>query len=397
MGRIEKLLNITRQISQLLLSGEKRKSREISDWEAENTKNGRLINKLEQAEYLKTKLEEFNKPNTTQAWKNLELQINKSKKRLRITTVLKRAAILVLPFIGLLAYHLIQRASNVNPTGETYGVSLNDSHQGATLTLSDGKNLQLVDNSIQISDPAGTTISNLAGTLQYKINNPVEKKEDALTYNELKTSHGSTYQLVLSDGTKVWLNARTSIRYPTQFGKQNREIFLTGEAYFEVAHNPNCPFIVHLDQYDIRVLGTSFNISNYHDDHAIETTLVTGSVMISNQGQQIYTPVILKPGEQACLTRDDYLVTTRLVDPLAYTAWKENTFVFNNEEMATIARKLSRWYNIEFEFEENQLETMRFYGKIKKYDNVNDVLDMIKLTNKINYENRGRRVTIKTN
>lgn len=211
-----------------------------------------------------------------------------------------------------------------------------------------------------------------------------------VVFNTMTTPRGGQYQLTLSDGTHVWLNAASSIRYPSSFIAGDREVEITGEAYFEVAHNPNKPFRVISGDQAVVVLGTHFNINAYHDEADTKTTLLEGKVKVTKNDQQIY----LKPGEQALNSnKNASVVIKENVNTAIETAWKNGDFIYHNEDLVTIMRQLSRWYNVEVSFTDN-VGKLRFGGMVSRSQPISAVLNIMETTGKIHFNIEGRRITV---
>lgn len=196
-------------------------------------------------------------------------------------------------------------------------------------------------------------------------------------WNKVVTAVGGEYALQLSDGTQIWLNAETELEYPEFFGQKERIVRLTGEAYFEVAKDTVRPFIVETNGLRTRVLGTSFNIQAYPNEAAINTTLLTGQVLVEqvSSGQS----VLLKPGLEAIWQKNDGNMKVREVNAENAIAWRYGEFVFNEEDLAVVLRMLERWYEVEFVFDELKNSLHTFSGKMSKDVSVESVLEMITL------------------
>lgn len=231
----------------------------------------------------------------------------------------------------------------------------------AVLTLSDGTTITL-DSAVngEIAKQGSASIyKTSSGEISYETKGIAGGE---VMMNTMRTPNGGQYQLKLPDGTKVWLNAASSITYPTVFIGNKREVSITGEAYFEVARDPSAPFIVKTASEPITVLGTSFNVNSYPDEGAAKTTLLEGSIRIHN--------TVLKPGQAY---RDGKIVQT---DPGQDIAWKNGVFDFNNVSLAGVARQLSRWYDIEFSYPAN-LAGRKFGGQVGRNFTLTEVLELI--------------------
>lgn len=246
----------------------------------------------------------------------------------------------------------------------------------AILTTADGKSIILdsMQNG-QLARQGTTNIQKLGGLLIYKA--PASFNGDTqITYNTLSTPRGGQYQVILSDGTRVWLNAASEIRYPTLFSGNVREVTLTGEAYFEVAKNKAKPFQVKAGAMKIAVLGTHFNVNAYEDEAETKTSLLEGSVQIS-QGN---LSGLLKPGQQAVIQNKSNHIKTGNVDLTEVVAWKNGLFRFEGADIKTIMREIGRWYDVEIEYA-GKVPNHRFVGKINRNVELSEVLRILELSN----------------
>ena len=211
-------------------------------------------------------------------------------------------------------------------------------------------------------------------------------------YNKLTTPVGGEYSLVLSDGTKVFLNADSELKYPVEFSDGKRLVDLKGEAYFEVHKDSLRPFIVRMNGAEVTVLGTSFNVNTYGDDGQIYTTLVNGSVRVSSvkNGQA----EVLKPGMQSVMDVQSGQLTVREVDVEPYVAWREGRFVFRAMTLDLIMRQLQRWYDFEVFYQNPELKDYEFRGVIKRDMDLDKVLSVIKVTTNVDFEVKGKVITI---
>jgi ferric-dicitrate binding protein FerR (iron transport regulator) len=252
----------------------------------------------------------------------------------------------------------------------------------AVLTLADGSNISLDSaHTGRLTQQGGAEVLKLAdGRLKYNVlegNSP-----NTVTYNVLSTPKGGQYRLVLPDGSQVWLNAASSIRYPTAFTGTDREVEITGEAYFEIARNPSMPFRVqtvnHLGDADpmtIEVLGTHFNVNAYADEDAVRTTLLEGSVKIKKGNRS----GLLRPGQQAQLQPMGDIRWIPEVDVEQVTAWKNGVFEFDGEELPVIMRQIARWYDVEVVYE-GKIPTEPFTGRVSRSTTLSGVLKILKLS-----------------
>lgn len=263
---------------------------------------------------------------------------------------------------------------------------------GATLTLSNGKTILLGgEKDGKLAEEAGISISKTKdGQLEYTISGTVDGAEGKM--NTLSTAVGQTYILNLPDRSRVYLNAASSLTYPSNFsGSKIRRVELLGEGYFEIAEDKEHPFVVESLGQQVEVLGTHFNINAYQNEPTLKTTLIEGSVKVSNSsGKQ---SLVLKPGQQSILTEDGLEVTK--VDTDLARAWKNNEFIFENESIENIMRMVERWYNVEVIYI-GARPTERYVGGVSRFDNVSKVLQILESTGGVNFKIEGRKIYVST-
>ena len=219
---------------------------------------------------------------------------------------------------------------------------------------------------------------------------PVGVAVEAPGDNVLSTARGAEYGLVLSDGTRVWLNAGSHLRYPVSFSGDTREVFLDGEAYFDVARGAS-PFRVHVRGAVVEALGTSFNVMGYEEEAIVEATLVSGMVRVS-RGEEA---VVLSPGQQARVEMAGGKISARNVNAMVHASWKESLFIFDDESLEVIARQLSRWYDVEIEIVSPSARVASFYGVLPKYATISVFLERIKKVYDMEYAIEGKKIVLK--
>jgi transmembrane sensor len=257
----------------------------------------------------------------------------------------------------------------------------------ATLTLGNGKTIVLngkqngqlaVQGNMLVNKTAG-------GLLKYKA---IAGAGNEVMVNTVTTKRKEQYSVVLSDGTTVWLNAASSIKYPTVFTGKNREVEITGEAYFEVVHDKAKPFRVVSNGQTVEVLGTHFNINSYDDEQTVKTTLLAGSVrIIANSNLKI-----LKPGQQSTVQGNTINLSDVDVDEVV--AWKEGYFEFADTDIQSVMRQISRWYDVDIQFE-GLVTRETFTGRISRFRNISQVLKIVEASKSVNITIQGRRIMIK--
>jgi len=237
-------------------------------------------------------------------------------------------------------------------------------------------------NVLSITEKDGTLIEKTGGKLNYS--NPLNEKADQMIHNTITIPRGGEYNLVMADGTRVYLNAMSSFRYPVKFGVKHRIVELSGEAYFEVTKDTSRPFIVKTAAISIEVLGTSFNLNAYDNTERIVTTLIEGSVKINSQ--KTNQSRLLKPDEQAIFQVNSGQIDINKVDVNLYTAWKNGNLTFYDSRLEDIMITLTRWYSADVLYKNESVKNLRFSGNLNRYGDINQILDILRSTGKINIE-----------
>ncbi len=298
------------------------------------------------------------------------------------------AAILLLAGAAfyLLARHQ-QPAQITAAAAAKHAIDIPPGRQGAILTLADGSKVSLdsMNNGVIATQP-GTKIILNKGGLSYSTQTA---GSEPIAYNTMTTPKGRQFQLTLPDGTKVWLNAASSLRYPTLFGGKDRMVEVSGEAYFEVAPN-NRPFRVKIDNTtEIQVLGTHFNVNAYTDESSVNTTLLEGAVRIVKGDRKM----ILPPGQQALTGQSQAITLNTNPDLEKVMAWKNGIFDFQDATLEEVMRQLQRWYDIDIVYEKN-IPKIEFVGKMGRDLSLSEVLHGLELS-KVHFRlEEGRRLIV---
>lgn len=260
------------------------------------------------------------------------------------------------------------------------------------LRLANGRMVDLDSTSNGILATQGNTDIILKGeALHYE--NDEEAGVAAGIKNTIIIPKGRQYQLVLPDGTKIWLNTATTLTFPVKFDKRKREVEISGEAYFEVAHAEKWPFVVHTKDQKVEVLGTYFNISTYKDDDFTKTTLVEGRVRVAMPDELRVKDKVLQPGQQALTFSKDRKIQVSNIDTEEVTSWRNNLFIFNNEEISEVMQKVSRWYDVEVEYRDG-MEGKKIGGAIPRFEDLNELLKALQATGLLHYKMEGGKVII---
>ena len=381
----------TDQIVKLLLAERKQELTKkeqliLDEWLKEDKGNKTLYNSLIVEANISAKLKILSDFNKDQAYSKF-VELTKVRKTKSIYhEVLKYAAVLI-PLIFVTWF--VCQTNNKTET-QLVKTEIKPGSSKAILKLADGTIVNLEDKKELIAEFEGTIISNNNKEIIYNSSGKKAKLRK-LQYNTIEIPQGGEYQLTLSYGTKVWLNSGTSIKYPIAFAAGSRDVYLEeGEAFFEVTENRESPFIVHTSKMNVNVLGTSFNVRAYSDENQLATTLITGKVKISEpESQKEYT---LIPNEQA--TVSELGISVKNVDVNRFIAWKNGRILFEENTLEEIFNELSRWYNIDVDYASPEIKKLRFSIDTKRYNEFNEILKILELTKKVEFETDNNRVII---
>lgn len=321
----------------------------------------------------------------------------KHRKQFTLYKLAVAAAVLLVISAGIWFYNSNQKTTapkTLNPEVAITDV-ISPGKNKAILTLADGSKLSLTDSiNGKIADQGGIKIIKEDGILVYT--NTDQSAAPAEMMNTISTPRGGQYQIKLPDGTRVWLNAASSLKYPTVFNGKERMVQLSGEGYFEVAKNKDKPFKVLVSsaktpgkEQMVEVLGTHFNLNGYEDEPVIRTTLLEGSVRVSSSFAK--KGLILSPGQQSRLNNGN--ITVENVNTTEAVAWKNGLFIFGNERIESIMRRVARWYDLEVRYEGKVTDEI-FVGSVSRYENVSDILRPLQLTNMVHFRIEGRRIIV---
>lgn len=297
------------------------------------------------------------------------------------------AAVLLVVASSLLLYkhNGLFQESRINQNLVLADSHIKPGNNKAYLTLANGKRISLTDAANgELAREAGVEISKAAnGQIIYKIFNNAHHTGELI--NTIETPRGGQYQVLLPDGSRVWLNAASKFSYPVSF-KQNKErmVTLNGEAYFEVAKDKEHPFIVKSKGQEVRVLGTHFNINSYADESSLRTTLLEGSVKVNE--------AMLKPGQQSVLTGKG--IRIQPADIESSVAWKNGDFIFKGEDFKATMRKIARWYDVDIEYGPGLSEDIELGGWVSRNSKLSEVLSRIELAGNVHFKVEGRRVLV---
>jgi transmembrane sensor len=325
----------------------------------------------------------------------------------RIAVAAAAVAAIVFGVYFLNSRHVILNSVQ-DPGSAQYATDIAPGKNGATITLANGKVIQLSDAKTGVVVGNGLKYSDGVEILkQVQDEGQGGERSIALTAS---TAKGQTYQFTLPDGTKVWLNADSKISFPSQFSGKERKILLDGEGYFEVSKDKAHPFIVATDKQEVEVLGTHFNINAYKDESNTKTTLLEGSVRVAigvrhpelvsgSLGSKSGGPdlrqddVVLKPNQQSILTGSNRL-QVKQVDVENIIAWQKGYFMFNNETLENIMKRVARWYDVEVIYKTDEPKDVTYYGTVSRFENISKVLSKLEATSNVKFKIEGNKIYI---
>lgn len=330
--------------------------------------------------------------NIDKAKANLTSKIEREKKRQRLRVVQYIVIAVILLAMPIIIYYPKENPSiATQPTHQKLIIN----NEKITLKLDDGSLVVLNDTSTaQITNSEGKVIVDKKGN---RLNYNSKKKPSTLTYNELTVPYGKRFEIKLSDGTMVYLNSGSSLKYPETFmTTENRKVFLNGEAFFDIAKDKNHPFIVNNNNdLDIKVLGTKFNISAYPEDNTTDIVLVEGSVKMQPLGFQDENSLVLKPGYKGSFNNLEKNIRTKQVNTSIYTSWIKGNIVFRNTPFSNIIKKLERHYNVTIINNNPRLSAQTFNATIEvESETIEDVFFYFNKVYHINYSIENNKIII---
>jgi len=389
MSRFQHIIKIAgliaKNISKQINSEEKES---LNLWKNESDDNKKLFNEINNWDNFQERNNTFKSFDAEKAWQQFSLKIEKPRGSIYFMSVLKYAAAIAIPLLlgGVILYFLSGKQNDI--IQQT--ASISPGTQNAIVVLDNGKTINLEDNQMNhLVEDDGSVINNKKGELSYSRVKPKLAKKQL--QNTLIVPRGGEYKLVLSDGSKVFLNSVSKLTYPVVFNEEIRQVNLEGEAYFEVEKDASRPFFVNINGMQIEVVGTSFNVKAYTDEDEIYTTLVEGKIKLNTDKSG--DEWILAPDQQAILEKNSNEVVVRKVDAQQYIAWKNGVYLFTNQSLEDIMKTLSRWYDFDYEFADEEIKKVSFEGGLNKYDDIYPILDIMQSTGKIKYEINANKIT----
>ncbi|MES2277083.1 MAG: FecR domain-containing protein [Bacteroidota bacterium] len=373
-----------------------REEAKLNAWIEEKPENALLLQKLKDETSIKTDLDFLSSINMQDAWQNVVMQASKTSFTDKVYIFIKKwkyaAIILVSLSVAVFVYthrQPVLKLQTINIKKNKYKNDVPPGTDKAKLTLADGSVVVMDGHTSGIVKKYnGLNIISEHGIVNYQITarapDPVNK-----VYNTITTPIGCKYKLTLPDGSLVWLNSGSSLKFPVAFNSTSRSVYLTGEAYFEVTKNKHKPFSVFANRTEVRVLGTHFNIHAYDDEDAVKTSLLEGSVKILRDGKS----KMITPGQQASVNYNSAKIKIDNIDVNGSIDWKNDLFNFESEDIESVMKEVARWYNVEVEYRD-VIPQAHFSGIISRNNNISQILNMLELTGGVHFSIDGRKITV---
>lgn len=363
----------------------------LEAWMAESEENRLAVSRLTDRQYLKREYLRKQAVDISRPLEDMQRRIEAVKEPVRIIPVGWRryaaAAVvfLLIASMGIYLYNkVVQAADSVAITSQQVDTEITHGTTQALLTLANGQTVSLGANHAVNAD----LISRVENIKEYAADESRDTEENILT-----TPRGGEFKVVLEDGTEVWLNAESQLRYPDEFEGAERRVEVSGEAYFRVARDEQRPFYVETVGQLIRVTGTEFNVSSYSDNQQVLTTLVNGGIttrLLNGNGSEL----VLTPGHQTVMQMGSDKISVRSVDTDIVTSWTRGKFVFEDQTLEQMMRTLSRWYDFEYEFADEDSRQTVFMGSMPRYGNFSEVLEILEKSGGLKFRQRGKSITI---
>ncbi|WP_430815963.1 FecR family protein [Carboxylicivirga sp. RSCT41] len=396
MKKVEEYIRVSellvRQIAGISTNAE---NLELEQWKYNSEENEKLLLRMYDDVNLQEKLLQYTQLNTANAWVNLrnEIYSTSSKKQFKIPLWTRIAAAVVLPLMIVSGLLLFNRGLNNN--AQQLSEAITPGTKKAVLLINNKEVLDLSNNSDTTLLLDGlVSVENKQAALIYRQADK-QKQSKRGGWHTVIVPKGGEYKLTLSDGTNVWLNSDSRLSFISSFTGKERIVQLEGEAYFDVSHNPNQPFIVETNDMKVKVYGTGFNVKSYDNESVDQVTLVEGSVGIKLV-REAYKEIRLNPDMQFCLNKDTSKGVLKSVIAGNYVGWKDGVFQFNDEDLESVLNKLARWYNVEVKFESVQARSIRFSGEVKRLSQLPQVLELLEIGSGIKLEVSNRVIKVKS-
>ncbi|WP_099294092.1 FecR family protein [Butyricimonas sp. Marseille-P3923] len=359
---------------------------ELEKWLATHPEDREMFEKIREGKALEAREVAWDKMDRVKALRQFERKVGYRKRSLT-TRVMKYAAVIMIPLLGVLAWNLTREVKQVN---SSVSLAIVPGASKAVLILEDGEEVALESmegDRLDISQ-SGVRVQSMGSGIVYS---DTVKKRSGKSFNRLNTPRGGEYNVILADGTRVYLNAASSLKYPVVFDEKERTVYLSGEAYFDVAKDAKRPFYVITDVTKLEVYGTSFNVNTRYGN-GVQTVLVSGSIGV--EGRMIKRVYRVEPSELIEFSSDGEFVKREKVDVAPYVAWRYGQFMFENESLEHIMNTLSLWYDVDVFYSNESVKKHRFTGHMKKYEDIDTILDAISKIMGVTFIIKDKTITV---
>ena len=364
--------------------------RTLREWLSVSTRNKKIYDEFKDGKRLEQKIVESQQINWKNDYQHFITKRQRTRKNRRMKTIIRYAAILTLPIVAA-GIFLLQK--NDRQTIVSISEVIKPGEHKAVLITGGGERITLSDSTLSpIQEQNGMIVNVTNNKVSYILPEDSLCTQGSPIFNTLQIPRGGEYFLTLSIGTEVWLNAETEIRYPVQFTGDKRVVYLDGEAYFTVAPDKNKPFTVVSTHASVSVLGTQFNFRAYPDERDVQTTLVSGSVIM--QSEKYKQQIKLVPGEQGVLEKNSAKLMKQEVNTYLYTAWKDGRFAFRDARLEDLFNILARWYDLSVFYQSPEAKDIRFTGDLNKTDDFKSILKIIEQNERVIFTVNQRTVFI---
>ena len=378
------------RLLQLYLLGDitEEERQELEDWCEEAPRNRKLFEQICQEDLFSKERYVYEKIHDTKAFSVFEKRVRKVSSR-SIGNWWKYAAVLLFPILVVGSWKLMHETEQVSIVASSVA-PIQPGCSQAVLVLDDGRKVFLKEEEEGvISEDKEITVTGEKDRLVYTSSEG--KNVDEIRFNELEVPRGGEYKVRLADGTLVYLNSATRMKYPVKFDEKERKVYLSGEAYFEVAKDPERPFFVEMEGVEVRVYGTSFNV-NTHQKGNIQTVLVKGSIGVKVLSSGMES--VIRPGQMAEFKQGNTKVDVKDVNVAVYTDWKDGIFRFENQRLEDILTVLSNWYDVDVFYQTPSVKELHFSGYMERYKDVRVILDAITLSTGVTFSIQGKTIIV---
>ena len=378
------------RLLQLYLLGDitEEERQELEDWCKETPQNRNLFEQICQEDLFSKERSVYEKIDDTKALRTFEKHVRKVSTR-GFGRWWKYSAVLLLPILVVGLWKLVYEVEQV-PVVTSSVSQIQPGCSRAVLVLDDGRTVFLKEEEEGvISEDKGIMVTGERDRLVYTSSEG--KNVDELRFNELEIPRGGEYKVRLADGTLVYLNSATRMKYPVKFDEKERKVYLSGEAYFEVAKDPERPFFVEMEGVEVRVYGTSFNV-NTHQKGNVQTVLVKGSIGVKVLSSGMES--VIRPGQMAEFKQGNTKVDVKDVNVAVYTDWKDGIFRFENQRLEDILTVLSNWYDVDIFYQTVSVKELHFSGYMERYKDVSVILEAITLSTGVTFSIQGKTIIV---